>query len=63
VAVFPVVTVSEPCALRNPLEVATAVYDPAGTERENVPFVFADVDAARVVSARYKLIVTGLESV
>lgn len=62
VVVFPLLMVAEPCTLRNPLALATTLYVPGGTVRANVPSGFAETVAANVLSALYKLIVTGLEA-
>src|SRR5215510_7507924 len=62
VVVFPPVMVTEPCALRNPLAVATTLYIPGGAVKANVPSTLAGTDAASVSSTLYKLIVTGLEA-
>lgn len=59
VAVVPPVIVAEPCALRNPLAVATTVYVPETALRLKVPSGLAGMDATNVPLASYNLTITG----
>ena len=59
VLLLPPVIVAEPCALRNPLEVARIVYEPAGAVRLKVPSLLAVTEVTRVVP-EYRLTVMGL---
>ncbi len=56
----PPVIVTEPCALRKPLAVATTTYVPAGACKVKVPSELAFTVAANELSVLYKLTVTGL---
>lgn len=62
VVVLPGFNTAEPCALKNPLAVATTVYVPGGAVRLNVPSGLAVAEVTSVFPA-YRPTVTGLEAI
>jgi hypothetical protein len=60
VVVLPLVMVTEVCALRKPLAVATAQHVLGWIVKVKVPSTLASTDAINISPASYKLTVTGL---